>query len=298
MEEQNQQKSSKIATIVLALALLGSLGLNYFQYNKSLNTASSFETKVDTLELARTEIETELNATYAELEKFKGQNAQMDSILNEANGKMDEQKIRINGLMKTVKNKDELNAKLNSELADLRKLKDEYLDKIDSLMIANQKLTNEKNDLTSKVQGLDKDLKTTVSAASLLKAEYIKATAFKKRNATKYSETAMAKRTNKIEVSFKVLQNAIAKAGDRTVYLRLVEPGGEIVGNKASGSKVININGEDVLFTNSTVIQYVNTDQDVMLYWEEEERNFKPGSYNIEIYIDNYLAGSSSVNLK
>lgn len=298
MEDHSKQKTSKVATMILALALMGSLGLNYYQYNTSVNTASNFETKVDTLELARTEIETELNATYSELEKYKGQNAQMDSILNEANAKMDDQKIRINGLMKNVKNKEELNSKLNAELAELRKLKSDYLDKIDALMVANQQLTNEKNELTNKIQGLDNDLKATVNTASLLNVEYIKATAFKKRSSTKYSETAMAKRTNKIEVNFKVLKNTIAKAGDRMVYLRLVEPGGEVLGNKAVGSLIIKIDDKEVMFTSSTTVQYANADLDVTLSWEEEKRDFKAGSYSIEIYVDDYLAGSSSINLK
>lgn len=297
MEEQNQ-KSSKLSTGILAVCLVASLGLNFYQFNKGQNTMATYETKVDTLEMARTEVEAELNATYAELEKFKGQNTQMDSILNEANVKMDEQKSRINGLMKSVKNSEELNKQLSEQLAELRKLKDSYLDKIDSLMLANQQLIADNTQLNTKVQDLDNNLKSTVSKASMLHAEYIKAVAFKKRSSTKYTETAMARRTNKIEVNFKILQNAIAKAGQRTVYLRIVEPGGEVLGNKATGSKIVKINGEDVLFSNSNTVDYTNGATDIILSWEDEERNLTAGNYTIEIYVDDYMAGANTLILK
>lgn len=297
MEEQNQ-KSSKLATGILAVCLMGSLGLNYYQFNKGQNTMANYETKVDTLEMARTEVEAELNATYAELEKFKGQNAQMDSILNEANVRIDEQKSKIGTLLKSVKNSEELNKKLTAELDELRKLKDAYLDKIDSLMLANQQLMADNTQLNTKVQDLDNNLKSTVNKASMLQAEYIKAVAFKKRSSTKYTETAMAKRTNKIEVSFKLIQNRIAKSGQRTVYLRIVEPGGEVIGNKATGSKVVKINGSDVLFSNSTQVDYTNDNKDVVIAWEEADRNFTAGTYNIEIYVDDYLAGANTIVLK
>lgn len=298
MEDQNQGKTSKTATILLAVALLGSLGGNFFQYNRGQKTVTEYVTKVDTLEMARTEIETELNATYAELEKYKGQNAITDSLLAEATSKVDEQKTRINQIMKTVKNKEELNSKLSAELADLRKLKDNYLDKIDSLMVVNQQLVADKNDLNNKVADLDKNLKSTVTTASMLKVEYIKAIAYKKRGASKYSETAMAKRTNKIEVTFKVLENKIAKAGDKMIYLRIVEPGGTVIGNKSEGSKSVKINGEDVLFTNSTTLAYANANADVTLFWEEADRIFKPGNYTVEVYVEDHLAGASTVVLK
>ncbi|MEO8150664.1 MAG: hypothetical protein ABI723_23735 [Bacteroidia bacterium] len=298
MEDQDQQKSSKATIILLVVALLGSLGANLYQFNKGQTTVTTYESRVDTLETARTEIETELNATYAELEKYKGQNAVLDSTVNDANVKIDEQKTRINQILKTVKNKDELNKKLQEELVELRKLRDNYLDKIDSLIMVNQQLATEKMDLTTRVDSLNKNLTSTVNTASLLRAEYIKVIAYKKRGTTKYSETAMAKRTNKMEVQFKILENKIAKSGEKTVYLRITEPGGKVLGSKSDGSGSMKANGEDILFTASTPIQYANATQDLSLNWEEATRNFAPGTYSIEIYVDGKIAGISSFSLK
>lgn len=299
MEYQDQQqRPSRVTTIILVIALLASLGGNLYQYNRGQTTVTTYESKVDTLETARTEIETELNATYAELEKYKGQNAQLDSVLTEANQKVDEQKTRINQILKTVKNKDELNKKLQDELAELRKMKDEYVDKIDSLMVANQQLTSERNDLHTRVDSLNRNLETTVTTASALKAEYIKANTFKKRGSGKFTETAMAKRTNKVDVQFKILENKIAKPGEKTVYMRIIEPGGKVLGNKSEGSKTFKVDGEDMLYTNSATLQYANASQDMTLSWEEQSRDFAAGTYNIEIYVDNKLAGSSTFILK
>lgn len=293
-----QQRPSRTTTIILVIALLASLAGNLYQYNKGQTTVTTYESRVDTLESARTEIETELNATYAELEKYKGQNKEMDSVLREAHQKVDDQKTRINQILRTVKNKEELNKRLQAELADLRKVKDEYIDRVDSLMVANQRLLTEKNDLNTRVDSLNRHLETTVSTASVLKAEYIKANTFKKRGNGKYSETLIAKRTNKVDVQFKILENAIAKAGEKAIYMRIVEPGGKVLGNKSEGSNMVKINGQDVLYTASTKVQYANAGQDVTLSWEEPARNFVPGTYTVEIYVDDKLAGTNTFTLK
>ena len=163
------------------------------------------------------------------------------------------------------------------QLAELQALRDEYLARIDSLIAANDSLkaankdlTVEKQNLTYNVQSLSKNLESTVATASVLKAEYIKVSMYKRRGNGKYVITPIARRTNKMEVCFDIMDNKIAKSGSRTVYLKVTEPGGKTIGNRSSGSGSFNTPaGEEVLYTATTTVDYAGTRTNVCLSHEE-----------------------------
>jgi myosin heavy subunit len=294
----NNLKSSTNKGILILLIL--SLAGNVFQWFTSSSKISGLETKNEELVTARVDIEKELDATREELNKFRGDNQRIDSLLLEANNKLDEQEARIQELTKREKNLANLNQQLKKELDELKKLRSQYLEKIDELLVENEKLKKEKEELTSTVETISRNLENTVSVASVLKSEYVKVKSYKKRGNNKYSETAMAKRTNKLEACFTVLDNKIAKPGEKTVYMRIVEPGGKTMGNRGEGSNVFTLAGskEQVLYTTSTKINYDNNRQDLCMSWEESERIFTPGTYLIEIYIDGSLSIAASYVLK
>ena len=294
---EEKKGGNKMIWIIL-LAISGIF--NIYQWQNKNSVVESYEMKNDSLMTAKIDVEKELGETYQELNQYKGINNRLDSLLAEANTNIDAQKARIQKLLKNEKNSAELNKKLKAELEDLKKLRDEYLEKIDKLLVENEQLKKDKVELTSTVENLSKNLESTVNQASVLKSEYLKVKTYKKRGSSKYVETAMAKRANKMEVCFSVLDNKIAKAGEREVYLRIVEPGGKTLGARSEGSstfKMLN-SGEEVQFTSSVKMTYDGNKQDLCLNWEESERVFAQGTYVIEIYIDGNLSGATSYILK
>ena len=297
MENKEQNKGSgKVWMILFILSLL----FNIYQWRNTSNTVTEYQVITDSLVTARVDVEKELGETYAELSQYKGINAELDSLLAEANAKVEASSKRIDQLIRQEKNSGKLNDKLKQELAELRKLKDEYLAKIDELLLANQKLTQENQNLTGTVANLTKNLETTVGTASVLKSEYFKVAAYKRRGSDKYVSTAMAKRANKLDVCFDVMDNKIARAGEKKVYLRITEPGGKVLGDRSSGSASFKMagSGEDVMYTASSAINYDNAKQNVCMSYEEPERVFAAGTYLIEVYVDGVLSGASSYVLR
>ncbi len=299
MENQNTSSSSggkgKIWIILFALSAL----FNVYQWRNHTSAVETFEVAKDSLITARVDVEKELSATIEELNKYKGINDHLDSLLAEANGKIDEQRAKIEKMLRNEKNSAALNKKLTAELEALKKLRDEYLDKIDALMVENQRLKQDSTNLAGTVETLSKNLEATVTTASVLKAEYFKVATFKKKGNGKYTSTALAKRTNKMEVCFSILENKIAKGGEKNVYLRVVEPGGKVMGNRASGSNSFKMaSGEEVMYTNMATTNYENKNADQCINYEEGERIFTPGTYVIEVYIDGNLSGASSYVLR
>lgn len=299
METPNQEQKKGKGTLWIVLFLLSG-ALNIYQWMHQTTTVNMYEQKVDTLVVERVNVEKELSDTKAELEKYRGISANLDSLLNEANAKIEEQAKKIKDINSREKNMASLNVKLKQQLADLQALRDEYLGRIDSLLMANKQLVTEKEQLTSNVESLSKNLESTVATASVLKSEYIKVQSFKRKSSGKFVETAMAKRTHKLTVCFDVLDNKIAKSGEKTVYLKITEPGGKAIGNRSTGSNSFKTSsGEEVMYAATTTLTYTGAKQNVcMNYEEQQDKMFPAGTYLIEVYIDGSLSGAGSYTLR
>lgn len=297
---ENAKQGGNNTNKVLIALLIVSLILNGWLFMSKSSMQDDHRVEKENLITANLDIEKELNDTYSELNQYKGINAGLDSLLQEANGKVDAQKSRIQELMRKESNSNKLNKQLQTELNELKKLRDDYLERIDALLVENEKLKREKNELNSTVDSLSKNLESTVNTASVLRSEYLKVSAYKRRNNDKYSSTVMSKRTNKIETCFSLLENKIAKAGEKTIYLRLIEPGGKVLGNRTEGSSSFRRTGsdEDLLYTITKTIDYKNEKQDICLEWEENDRIFTAGTYMVEIYVDGTFSGVSSIVLR
>lgn len=291
-----KQGNSKILLVLLILSLIA----NVWQWSGKNTMKESYTEQMDSLITARVDVEKELNETYAELNQYKGINGRLDSLLLEANVKIDEQKSLIQKLKSSEKNSAALNKKLEAQIKELQALRDQYLEKIDALLIENAQLKKDKEDMSSTIATLNKDLESTVNTASVLKAEYMNAKAYKKRSNEKYVETLMARRTNKLELCFSLLENKIAKAGSRNVYLRIIEPGGNVLGNRSGGSSSFRKSGtsEELLYTTSKTVDYKNEKADLCLDFEEADRVFTAGTYLMEVYVDGTLSGATSVKLQ
>jgi hypothetical protein len=296
MEQKQKSRSNKS----LIVALLASFAFNIYQWSDSNKMEDIYNVRVDSLITSRVDVEKILTDTYTELNQYKSINLQLDSLLTEANNKIDRQKEKINHLIEQSGTQGELTDDLQEELNKLKMLKNDYIEKIDLLLVENEQLKKDKNDLTGTVAILMKNLEETVTTASVLKSEYFRTTAYKKRPGEKYAVTMMSRRTNKLETCFTLLENAIAKPGKKTVYMRIVEPGGKILGNRSEGSSTFRKSGdnEDLLFTSSKEIDYNNQRINMCLDWEEKDNSFVNGIYLLEVYVDGTLSGAGSIALR
>ncbi len=297
---KTNDRSGRTVTYILFALLLLSIAGNIYQYKSHTNVVTVYDNKVDSLILVRVEVERELATTQLELEKYRGISANLDTMLNEANGRIVEQENRIRNLIAKEKDGKKLSKKLKAEIAELKKLRDEYLERIDVLITENNQLKTQNEQLNTTVNTLTeekKNLQGKVATASQLKAEYVKVNAYKKKNSGKYVESSLAKRTNKIESCFTVLENKVAEHGDKMIYLVIKEPTGKILqGN--SKATFTNAAGEEVNATASYKMNYTGEKQDVCLNYDNDERMLVSGSYVVEIYMENTLISSMNYSLK
>ena len=298
MENQNQNKTTQYVLIVL---LLLSLVGNVLQYKNNQQDVATRDMKIDTLVTVQAELETELTETGKELESYRGIAANLDSLLDDANSKVAAQEAKIKQLISSEKSGASLNKKLKKELAELRKLKDQYLEKIDQLITENAQLKKENETKAAEITKLNEEktgLQGKVATASQLKAEYVKVGSFKKKSSGKFVETSLAKRTNKIDVSLTVMDNKVAETGDRMIYVVVTEPTGKVLAG-ASMAKFTNADTkEEMAATASYKMAYNGQKQEVKVSFETDERVLTAGNYTIDVYIEGTLVNTSTYILR
>ncbi|MFH1320101.1 MAG: hypothetical protein ABII90_05535 [Bacteroidota bacterium] len=302
-EKQTNRKNNiaVILGILLALSVIG----NIFLMNKKseIKTEMKYITKemkpvIETTVM----LEKELQATVTELEKYKGISARLDSVVDEANTKIKAQEAKITKLGQEAKSSKELTAQLQVEIDNLLKLKIEYLEKIDDLLMKNEKLKSQNLGLNKTIGGLQSEIRTLKGKIALgenLLADNMAIKPIKKNLVGNFTRTAMAKKTKKIEVCFDVLENKLAKKGKQTVYIKIITPEGVTILDKAAGSDKIERPESitDNLYTTYVNIVYANVKQNVCIEWIASQ-NYKAGTYFVELYTKQNKMGVASFALR
>lgn len=296
MEEERKSSSNRAVLILLALLLLASIAGNFYLY-KARDTGEVIiqekEVVIDSLVDARVSIETELNVALAELESYKGKNAELDSIINEQIAKLKDREGRIRQMIRDRKSKDKLIKDLRSELADFQKEREQYLDKIDELTSENEKLKSELVIQSSRNDSLSSELKN----AGALKVEYVKVRTAKIRFNGKEVETSLARRAEKMEVCFSIMDNKLAEEGEHIVYLRITQPDENgVLGEK--GKFTVKDLGIETGFTASETFNYDKSKKDFCFDFTDEKYRFPKGTYVIDIFIDGELHTSGYYDLR
>lgn len=289
------KSGNKAVLILLALLLLASLAGNFYLYKVRSSNEVVIEEKgvvIDSLVEARVSLETEFNTTLLELESYKGRNAELDEKLNEQIAKLKDREGRIRSMIKDRKSNDKLIKQLRAELADFQKEKEQFLDKIDELTAENEQLKSE-----IVLKNITNDsLSSELKSAAALKIEYVKVRTAKIRYNGKEKETSLARRTEKIEVCFSIMDNKVAEEGERTVYTRIMQPDGVVLGEQGK----FTVKGRDIEtgYTGSETFNYDRTKKDFCFDFTDEKYKFPKGTYLIDIFIDGELYTSGYYDLK
>ena len=82
--------------------------------------------------------------------------------------------------------------------------------------------------------------------------------------------------------------------------MRILTPDSKVMGERASGSGTFKKggSGEEVMYSATSSINYANAKQNVCLNYEEAERIYPKGTFNVEVYVDGNLSGTTTFTLK
>lgn len=304
MSEETERKAgtNKSLIVIMLLLVLTNLATVYMWLSTRSERNELVENNTD-LSQEKSELEVELNAMLAKYDTLQTDNAEMQA-------QIEEQKEQIKKLLaEAEKHKDDAWTiyKLRKEAATLREVMKHYLYTIDSLNTANQELIAQKVEVekqlsnrNQKVEQLEQkteDLSAKVKLGSKLRVVDLAASGQRVKNATTSRETDRAKRTDKIKTCFTIDKNEVAKPGKKVVYLRIIDPSGEVLAFGQEQEYMFTYDGKEGLYSRKEEIIYENEEADMCLYWDVQKELLE-GKYIVEVYAEDYLMGQTSFELR
>lgn len=319
------KKSSKKDAIYIIIILLllsggGYLGYRMGQLKKDLAACGDandvLNTEKDELnqilkntgiiaESDNKELKENLMAMLQEYDNLESTNVEMNDSIAAQKAKIQELLLEVENMQNQSKKDWGKIYKLKKETETLREIMKGYIHTIDSLNTLNIGLKNtivEKDqeidkinkDLTN-VQDKNSALEETVAKGSILQTVNMSGLAIKVKNSGSQKETNYANKSDQFKACFTVLENKIAKAGTKTLYMRIITPDAKEL---AGDSPVLfDMGGKEGTACISRQINYQNTNTDVCIYYELDAPAME-GTYNIEIYCEGHQIGKTSFALK
>lgn len=321
-------KTDQVIGIVVIIALLGVIGYLLTANNQKGEALEvSVESNVE-LEKVKAELEAEFSLALEQLEAKKGENEQLNDIIEQQKAELKAQKNRISSAIRQGKNSSGELAKAREQIQELISQRDSYLARIEELN-ADKKLLEEENVvLTSKTVELEttltdvktkaaeteavltkekeslnekkEELEAKVSRGAVLKASSITVTPVKIRRSGKDVETKYASKTENLRICFDMDENALTPPGNNKALVRILSPLGETlyVESQGSGEFANQASGGGAArFTTSKSFSYNNKATNICLDWSVQTPLSK-GTYTVEVYNKGYKAGTKTFTLK
>ncbi len=294
MENQKSNSSLKAIIMVLSILLLGSLF-----YIFKLTT----DTKTLQTEVASTK--TEKENVLKDLQELK---ATYDAAIAENTSMSDEliaEREKVVGLMAQLE-------KSKGDAASMAKYKQQYMalqTKMNSLMQEVEVLKKENKTLTTNLDstkvvladsknynqvlvGQNEELSKTVEKGSKLSVLNLKTGAYKLKSSGKQIETDKASRVDILKISFTIAENSIAKSGDKTYYVQVIDSKNNVLGDKAT----MNFGSQSLTYSFTTTVKYEN--KTVQVSQDLPGKNFEKGTYFVNVFDKSELVSKSSFSLR
>ena len=219
--------------------------------------------------------------------------------------KLASEKLKTQRLLEELRQVKSSNAaeitRLKKELKTVRAVLRSYVIQIDSLNRLNEALTTENKEVKKKYNEATRQINTLAQEKKNLNEKVALAAQLDVTNIhvegrnKKGKETDKVKNVKKLAISFTIVKNITAKNGERTLYVRITQPGNEVLSKSASDT--FKYENRELQYSIKKYIEYTGEEQTVNVYWDVDEY-LSAGTYNVYIFADGTMIGSSSFNLK
>ncbi|TRX40868.1 hypothetical protein [Flavobacterium restrictum] len=294
MENQQNNSSLKAIIAVLAVLLVGSL-------------VYIFKMSSDA-EVVQTELKTTVSEKDSVMKDLQTLKATYDAAIAE-NTTMSDELIQERDKIVTLM--DDLN-KSKGDAASMAKYKTQFFalqSNMKVLMAENDGLKKQNTVLTTQrdstvmvlgeskkfnevLVGQNDELSKTVEKGSKLTILNTKTSAYKLKGSGKQIETDKASRADILKISFTIAENQIAKSGDKTYYVQVIDSKNNVLGDK----KVATFGDKTLSYSFDTTVKYEN--KTVNISEDLPGKNFEKGTYFINVFDKDELVSKTSFSLR
>ena len=284
-----------VAVIVLLLAGVAYLGYNLNeqkQANKDMQELAALDKK---------EMENEYQQ-FANQYKEMQTRINNDSIVEQLGREQQRTQELLEELRRTKANDAAEITRLKKELATVRAILRSYVLQIDSLNQLNAELMDENNRVRSELAESNQQnmqltsnnmtLSEKVAIASQLNAASINVIMLDKKGKEQTKNPHKIDKKGTLKVRFVLSRNATASNGMRTIYIRVINPSGEVI----NGGGTCTMEGAQVAYTAKQDVEY--TGQEKLMEMFVPKTSLIEGRYTIQVIADGHEIGSRSVEME
>lgn len=289
-DDQSGMKGYRIVIGILTVILVA-LSILYFGMHRQQ------QLDYNLLSIDRDSVQSNLNSIIMEFDELQINNEELQMS-------MEVERHRADSIINQLKRERTFNySKLKqyeSEVGTLRSIMRGYLQQIDSLNNLNQKLISENVSYKKKISTVElraevaeeraKELDNRVREGARLRAQGISITTLNNNG----REVSSIKRAERLSINFTLVPNELATPGNKNIYVRITSPDGYVLTTDAIPTFVMN--GESLTYSASREVDYQNTALPVSVFFAGS--GFIEGIYGVELYNEDYLIGTSDINLE
>ena len=283
------------AVIVLLLAGIVYLGYNLNeqkQVNKDMQELAALDKK---------EMENEYQQ-FANQYKEMQTRINNDSIVEQLGREQQRTQALLEELRRTKANDAAEITRLKKELATVRAILRSYVLQIDSLNQLNAELMDENNRVRSELAESNQQnmqltsnnmtLSEKVAIASQLNAAGINVIMLDKKGKEQTKLPHKIDKKGTLKVRFVLSRNATATNGMRSIYIRVINPSGEVI----NGGGTCTMEGAQVAYTAKQDVEY--TGQEKLMEMFVPKTSLIAGRYTVQVIADGHEIGSRAVEME
>ena len=291
--DQKIKKLKRTIYILLLFFIIAAVIMIWSMHQKSKTYSQNIQMK------------DELTQLMDEYETVKQENVQFQSQLTERDSVILANSVEIQKLINSQADY----RKIRRQLDLLRGITQDYVRRIDSLIVVNEELILENEEIRREISVereryreltvVKTELDQKVTQASALKAYNLKAFTLRVRGSNE-TATDKAIRADKIMVEFTLSENKIVPEGPRTIYVRIARPDGVIISLGEGDEYSFELDGTRLQYTIKQDIIYNNTAQNIRMSWTKRDTKAAAmaGVYTVTVYTDNQEIGQTFFELK
>ena len=282
-----------LGTIAAAI-VVGALVFTTVRATRQAEAARA-ELEQQQLDMAQADLEREYQDLNDEFAQFENSRRFItdDSVKRELNDKYEAARIQVEKLQQELNNQKHKSAaeiaKLRSEIDTLRALLRHYVEEIDRLNKENQELRRLSSQVTETTRR-NEALSERMTLAEKLNVTGLTLTALNKKGKNEKKVTKAVQ----LKVTFTIPQNNSTPVGEKTIYMRIISPSGQLLGPGGT----FPFEGGNVEYTSRKTIEYAGEEiGGVTIYWDVNTPLIA-GDYTVELFADNFRLVSRQFNLK
>jgi regulator of replication initiation timing len=281
LNQSNSRNSGlKVVVVILALLLMGSLAYVYkLQQDKDAVDSSLSKTLTE-----KEKFQEELESKIAEYDIAIADNTALK-------GELEEEQAKIMELLEKIKKSD-------GSIAELSKFKTQYVKlkrEMDNLIAENNVLKANNSKLTKNLDSTNvvltnaktandtlvaknENLSKTVEKAQRLSVLNLTTLAVKQKGSGKQINTDKASKADVLKIGFTIAENQVAKTGDRTYYVQVIDSKNNVLGEK----KTETFGATYLPYSFQKTIKYEN--KTVQVQEDLSVKNISAGTYFVNVF--------------